>query len=1006
VLSVPLCEIGAVQNGFFRESEAGKADANQSGETTMSTTNGFQLLKEQEIPELNVFARFFRHEKTRAELLSLSNDDENKVFGITFRTPPFDSTGVPHILEHSVLCGSRKYPVKEPFVELLKGSLQTFLNAFTYPDKTCYPVASQNLTDFYNLIDVYLDAVFYPRLTRHVLEQEGWHYDLQGPDDLMAYKGVVFSEMKGAYSSPEQVLSRYILQSLFPDNPYGLDSGGDPTEIPKLSFKQFTAFHARYYHPSNARIYFYGNDDPEQRLRIADGYLRDFEYAEILSPVSLQPPFQAPRRVRRPFMAPEEGPERSKGMITVNWAMGETSEVDSNFSLRIMEYILLGMPASPLRKALTDSGLGEDLAGEGLGDELRQLYFSTGLKGIEMKDADRAEHIIFETLEELAKRGIDPNTVEAALNTIEFRLRENNTGRFPRGLLLMLRSLTSWLYDDDPVALLAFERPLEEIKARLRKDPRFFESQIQRLLLNNTHRTTLVLEPDPGLHEKEVAEERQRLGEIRSKMGADRVREIVEETRELKRIQGTPDSAEALATIPRLKLEDLDRKNKIIPLEELEHKGTPLLFHDLFTNGIAYLDVGMDLHSLGEGYLPYVPLFGRALLEMGTEKEDFVRLTQRISRSTGGIVPTPFTSSHRADEASVARLFLRGKAMIPRAGELLDILRDVLLTVRLDNRERFRQMALEEKASAERALIPQGHQVVTLRLRSHYNEAHWAAEQMGGISYLFFLRDLIRRIEEDWAGVLATIEAMRETLVSTRNMFVNVTVDDKSRPALAADIRAFLDELPDGERKTEPWTLTEHPRFEGMTIPSQVNYVGKGTDLYALGYRFHGSALVISRYLRTGWLWDQVRVQGGAYGAFCTLDRLSGILTFVSYRDPNIIKTLEIFDQTADFLKKLDLSAEERVKSIIGAIGDMDAHLLPDAKGYASMIRYLCGDSETERQQMREEILGTSARDFAAFADFLAEMGREETVKVLGSPDAVEAANTARSGDLDVFRVL
>ncbi len=972
----------------------------------MTITHGFQLLREQEIPELNILARLFVHEKTSAQLLSLSNDDENKVFGITFKTPPSDSTGVAHILEHSVLCGSRKYPVKEPFVELLKGSLQTFLNAFTYPDRTCYPVASQNVKDFYNLIDVYLDAVFYPRLTRHIFEQEGWHYELTCTDDPLSLKGVVFNEMKGAYSSPEQLLSRYALQSLFPDNPYGLDSGGDPKEIPKLTFEQFKSFHARYYHPSNARIYFYGDDDPAQRLRILDAYLRDFERSTISSSIPLQAPFQAPLRVKHPFMASEDGPEKSKGMLTVNWAIGETSDVDTNFSFRIIEYILLGMPASPLRKALMDSGLGEDLTGEGLGDELRQIYFSTGLKGIRMENADRIEQLIMDTLAELSVKGIDPNTVEAALNTIEFRLRENNAGQFPRGLLLMLRALTSWLYDNDPLALLAFEKPLQEIKDRAGKTDRFFESQLRHLLLENKHRATLVLEPDPGLQEKEIAEENRRLEEIRSNMVPDHLKEIVQETQELQRIQGTPDPPEALGTIPRLKLEDLERTNKIIPIEKLEHRGVPLLYHDLFTNGIVYLDVGMDLHALSGDHLPYVPLFGRALLEMGTEKEDFVRLTQRIGQNTGGIIPRPFTSSHKERATSVAWLFLRGKATIPKVGELFNILRDVLLTTRLDNRERFRQMVLEEKAGVEHSLIPQGHQVVNLRLRSHYREAHWAAEQMGGISYLFFLRDLALRVDEDWSGVLATLEAMRQALVTIPNMLLNMTVDAKNGATLTSNIHCFLDELPHREIKPEPWTVTAPPRFEGLAIPAQVNYVGKGTDLFSLGYRFHGSALVISRYLRTGWLWERVRVQGGAYGAFCLFDRLSGILTFVSYRDPNVLQTLETFDHTADFLKELDLPSDERVKSIIGAIGDLDAHLLPDAKGYTSMVRYLCGDSEKDRQQMREEVLGTTARDFSAFADFLEDMDREGTVKVLGSPDALKAANEARSERLKILRVL
>ncbi|MBW2097073.1 MAG: insulinase family protein, partial [Deltaproteobacteria bacterium] len=747
-------------------------------------------------------------------------------------------------------------------------------------------------------------------------------------------------------------------------------------------------------------------DDIAQRLRVIDGYLGAFERAEVPSPIPLQPPFQAPRHLRRPFMAPEQGPEQTKGMLTVNWAMGETSDVATNFSLRILEYILLGMPASPLRKALMDSGLGEDLAGEGLGDELRQLYFSTGLKGIRIENADKIEQLIMDTLAELSDKGIDPNTVEAALNTIEFRLRENNTGQFPRGLLLMLRALTSWLYGNDPVALLAFEKPLGEIKTRWRKTPHFFESQLRHLLLENTHRTTLVLEPDPSLREKEFVEENRRLEEFRSKMGPDHLKRIVQETHELQRIQGTPDPPEALATIPRLKLEDLERSNKVIPIEEARHRDVPLLFHDLFTNGIVYLDVGMDLHSLPDQFLPYVPLFGRALLEMGTEKEDFVRLTQRISQNTGGIVSRPFTSSHKKRTSSVAWLFLRGKATVPRAGELLNILRDVLLTVRLDNQERFRQMALEEKAGVEHALIPQGHQVVNLRLRSHYSEAHWAAEQMGGISYLFFLRDLVRRVDEDWPGVLQVLETVRKALVNIRNTLMNITVDQKNRTALEPDMQSFLDELPDRETKPQSWSVPSPPRFEGLTIPAQVNYVGKGTDLYTLGYRFHGSALVISRYLRTGWLWERVRVQGGAYGAFCMFDRFSGILTFVSYRDPNVLQTLETFDHTADFLKQLELADEERVKSIIGAIGDLDAHLLPDAKGYASMIRYLCGDAERERQQMREEILGTSPRDFTAFADFLAEMVRQGTVKVLGSPEAIEAANEARSDRLEIVRVL
>ena len=407
----------------------------------MAAKNEFELIFEKEVSELKGLVRFYRHIRTGAELLSIINEEDNKVFGICFRTPPPDSSGVAHILEHSVLCGSRKYPVKEPFIELVKGSLKTFLNAFTYPDKTCYPVASQNVQDFYNLVDVYLDAVFYPRLTPFVLQQEGWHYELDDPEGPLTIKGVVYNEMKGVYSSPDSMLSEMSQQSLFPDTTYGLDSGGDPRVIPSLSFEQFKSFHERFYHPSNARIYFYGNDDPDRRLEIIQEYLKDFNRTEPESSVPLQMSKTEPARIvaRLQWVRRRLPAERPKSMVTVNWLLPETTDPGLNLAFQILEYVLLGMPGSPLKKALIESGLGEDIAGGGLETELRQLYFSTGLKGIRAEDADKVEKLIFETLSALAREGIDPATIEAGVNTIEFRLRENNYGNFPQGLAVMLR---------------------------------------------------------------------------------------------------------------------------------------------------------------------------------------------------------------------------------------------------------------------------------------------------------------------------------------------------------------------------------------------------------------------------------------------------------------------------------------------------------------------------------------------------------------------------------------
>jgi Zn-dependent M16 (insulinase) family peptidase len=971
----------------------------------------FELIREQDIPELNTHAFFYRHLKTGAELLSLVNDDENKVFGIAFRTPPVDSTGLPHIMEHSVLCGSQKYPLKEPFVELLKGSLKTFLNAFTYPDKTCYPVASQNVQDFYNLIDVYVDAVFHPLIPPHVLQQEGWHYELNALEDALTYKGVVFNEMKGAYSDPDNILDRYIRQSLFPDTPYGVDSGGDPRIIPDLTYDQFKAFHDTYYHPSNARIFFYGDDDPQERLRRMAGYLQSFEAANIDSSIPLQPRFDQPQRKVIAF-DPGEAANARKGMLAMNWLLEEIADPETNLALSILGHILAGTPAAPLRKALIDSGLGEDLAGAGMETELRQAYFSIGLKGMPsdengvLLEGGKLESLILDTIRELAENGIDPGTIAASMNTVEFRLRENNTGAFPRGLLLMLRALTAWLYGGDPIDPLAFEEPLQAIKERLVAGEAFFEAMLRSYFLENPHITTVIMQPVPGLNQRLEAAEQEKLAHIKAGMNQDQLRVILENTQRLKRLQETPDPPQALASLPRLGLQDLEKRNKPIPLEISNQRGCRILYHDLFTNGILYLDLGFDLRALPQELLPFVRLFARALLEMGTEDEDFVKLSQRIGRSTGGIHPSFFTSIVRDSDQAAAWLFLRGKATLEQGGDLLAILRDVLLKPRLDNPERFRQMVLEEKADGEAMLAPAGHRLVNTRLRALFNQADWADEQMSGVNYLFFLRQLAQDVEEDWPSVLAKLESIRSRLLNREAMLSNLTLDRVDWERFRPSLEDFLEDLPGAPVQLAAWAPEAAPRYEGLTIPAQVNFVGKGANLYQLGYRPDGSVSVILNTLRTTWLWERVRVQGGAYGGFSLFDHHSGVFTFLSYRDPNLTETLDIYDATPDFLRHLELDEEELTKSIIGAIGDMDAYQLPDAKGYSSMARHLSGDTDESRQLWREQILSTTQEDFRQFATVLEAMKDQGAVVVLGSSEAIQSANEARQGWLQVKKVL
>jgi presequence protease len=977
----------------------------------MVSQHGFELVKEQFIKELNTKARLFRHVKTGARLLSLENQEENKVFGISFRTPPPDSTGLPHIMEHSVLGGSRRYPVKEPFVELLKGSLKTFLNAFTFPDFTGYPIASQNLKDFYNLVEVYLDAVFYPLLAPHTLQQEGWHYELDSLEAPLTYKGIVFNEMKGNYSDPDTLLYKHVIESLFPDTVYRLDGGGDPVHIPDLTYAQFKAFHQTYYHPSNSYIFFYGDDDPEERLRLMDSWLKDFEAIQVESEVPLQPRFSAPKKMEFSYAVGEAEDEGAvkKAMLTTNWMLDETLDPQLALALNILSDILIGTPASPLRKALIDSGLGEDLAGGGLDDQTRQAYFSTGLKGIALEDADKVEVLVLRTLEKLVEEGIDPDTIGAAVNTFEFRLRENNFGSFPQGLVLMLRALSTWLRKDDPLKPLAFEAPLAAIKAELARGRHYFESLIDKYFLKNPHRLTVLLKPDPELGKQIEEAEAQRLAKVREGLSKEELQAILENTAALKERQVAPDSPEALATIPGLQLGDLDKQVRTIPLEVEKLEESPVLFHDLFTNGILYLDLGFDLQKLPQKYLPYVTLFGRALLEMGTEKEDYVKLSQHIGRTTGGIVPASLASMKSGGQGSFVKLFLRGKAVTSQVGELLDILKEVLLTARLDNRERFMQIVLEEKASQEAGLVPAGHSVTNLRLRALFNEADWANEQMEGPSYLFFLRELVERLETDWAGVLADLEEMRRVIINRRGLICNVTVDRESWKAIQPRLGVFLKALPGSVQAGVPWTRGEAIPYEGLSIPAQVNFVGKGADLFKLGYKLNGSVQVILNFLRTTWLWERVRVQGGAYGGFASFDIRSGVFTYLSYRDPNLLKTVENYDGAAGYLINVDeerLSPAELTKSIIGAIGALDAYQLPDAKGFTSLVRYLAGENDEMRQQFRDQVLGASMEDFKAFGSVLEKVIEAGKVVVVGSQEALQAANQEREGWLTIQKLL
>ena len=934
-------------------------------------THGFELVREETAQELSGAARVWRHVATGAQLLSVCNKDENKCFGVSFRTPPEDSTGVVHILEHAVLCGSERFPTREPFVELLKGSLQTFLNAFTFPDKTCYPVASTNLQDFYNLIDVYLDAVFHPRITEDIFRQEGWHVAAEA-DAPWEYKGVVYNEMKGVYSSPESVLGEQSQQAVFPDMLYSLDSGGEPESILHLDYDAFKRFHTRYYHPSNAWFFFWGDDPEERRLARLAKELARFSAAPVDSHIPLQPRRDIPRLIEHAYAA---GEGETRSMLTVNWLLCESCKTEEVLALEMLDHILLGLPGSPLRRALIESGLGEDIAGVGLETDLQQLYFSVGLKGVDAGSYTGVEHCIFDTLAELATDGIEPDAVEAAVNSAEFALRENNSGRFPRGLAAMVRSLSVWLYGGDPLAPLCYEAPLSAIKQRLATGEKIFEKLIKTWLLDNSHCATVLMTPDAGLAKRREEAENVRLQAVRTRCSPEEQQALIDSTRKLRAIQAAPDSPEALASIPSLRLADLPKRNTLIPLEERRIASRPVLFHDLDTSGIAYLELLLPLTAVPQRLIPLVPLFARALTEMGTRRRDFAALGMRIAAKTGGLEAQPIFSAGLKQAGALAFLSVHGKATLDKLDDLFGLMEEILLQPDFNQPERFVQMLLEEKARLEHSLVPAGHGMVATRLRARFHTSAWLAELSGGVSYLDSIRARAGTPDGEWDACRRDLQTLHRLVARSTDALINLTCTQQLAAAMEPLAAKLLSRMPQhAAAPADDWLCPTMPSTEALCVPAQVNYVGKAASLFALGYCYHGSINVILRHLRMAYLWERVRVQGGAYGAFCSFDRLAGILTLLSYRDPDIARTLDVYDGAADYLRTLRLDKRELTRAIVGAIGDVDAYMLPDAKGAASLMRWLTGITDDLRQQMREEILGTGLNDFRAFADVLEQV--------------------------------
>ncbi|KAH0920864.1 hypothetical protein HID58_020882 [Brassica napus] len=736
----------------------------------------------------------------------------------------------------------------------------------------------------------------------------------------------------------------------------------------------------------------------------------DASPARDSSKVEPQKLFSGPRRIVEKYPAGGDGDLKKKHMVCLNWLLSEKPlDLQTQLALGFLDHLMLGTPASPLRKILLESGLGEALVNSGVEDELLQPQFSVGLKGVSDDKVQKVEELIMSTLRKLADEGFDTDAVEASMNTIEFSMRENNTGSSPRGLSLMLQSIGKWIYDMDPFEPLKYEEPLKTLKARIAEEgsKAVFSPLIEKFILNNPHCVTIEMQPDLEKASQEEVEEKNILQKVKASMTDEELAELARATEELRLKQETPDSPEALKCVPSLNLRDIPKKPTYVPTEVGDINGVKVLRHDLFTNDILYTEVVFDMGSLRHALLPLVPLFCQSLLEMGTQDMSFVQLNQLIGRKTGGITVYPFTSSVWGSDVPCSKIIVRGKSMVGRAEDLFNLMNCVLQEVRFTDKQRFKQFISQSRAGMENRLRGSGQGIAAARMDAMLNAAGWMSEQMNGLSYIEFLHTLEQKVDQDWEGISSSLEEIRTSLLSKNGCIVNMTADGKSLTSTEKFVGKFLDSLPEKPSSGQvTWDARLPLRNEAIVIPTQVNYVGKAGNIYSSGYKLDGSSYVISKHIGNTWLWDRVRVSGGAYGGFCDFDSHSGVFSFLSYRDPNLLKTLDIYDGTGDFLRCLDVDEDTLTKAVIGTIGDVDSYQLPDAKGYSSLLRHLLNVTDEERQIRREEILSTSLKDFKEFAEAVDSVRDKGVAVAVASQEDIDAANKERSDFFEVKKAL
>ena len=953
--------------------------------------SAYDIIKEENLKDIRSKGWLLRHKKTGARVMLIENDDENKVFNIAFRTPPKNSTGVAHILEHSVLCGSKEFPLKDPFVELVKGSLNTFLNAMTYPDKTCYPVASCNDQDFQNLMHVYLDAVFYPNIYQkeEIFRQEGWSYQLEKPEGPLKYNGVVYNEMKGAFSSPDEVLEREIMNSLFPDTPYGCESGGDPDHIPELSYEEFLEFHKTYYHPSNSYIYLYGNMDMAEKLEFLDEhYLSAFENLEIDSSIPMQPAFEKRRDLTMEYPISESENSEGNSYLAYSTVVGEAADTLTAVAFEVLDYALLSAPGAPLKQALLDAGIGMDVYGS-YDDGIRQPYFDVIAKGTDPDKKDRFLEIIQSTLTNIVKNGVNKKTLQAGINYMEFRYREADFSSWPKGLMYGLDIFGSWLYSDEKAFSHVQILPVfEKLKSLLNQG--YFEELIQKYLLDNPHGSVITLVPSKGLAARREQALAEKLQKQLEGMTEEERNGLVEKTKSLVAYQESEEEPGSEKCIPMLKREDIKKEAAGFTNQELDVDGSLFLYHEVPTNGIAYLDLMFDLKKLSPEKVPYVGLLKSVLGYVDTEHYSYGELSDEINAQTGGIASgvEVFDRVDSIDEYKAA-FSVTGKAMYSNIDVLFRMIREILNTSKLSDTKRLYEIIARVKSRAQANLVSAGHCTAVLRGASYSSPMAAFQDAMSGVAYYQFIENLEKEFDSRKEELVHTLKELMVEILRPEYLCVSYTGERETLDEVMGQVKALKMTL-----HTEPVKTSSEPmhcvkKNEGFTTSGQVQYVARTGNFRKKGYEYTGALDILKVALSYDYLWMNLRVKGGAYGCMSGFKR-SGESYFVSYRDPHLKRTLEIYEGIPEYVRTFQADEREMTKYIIGTISGKDIPRTPKMQGSISKTAYFCGVSEEMVQKERNQILNAQAKDIHALAPIIEAILSDDALCVVGSETAIE----------------